>query len=67
MWVCASATGLVDAIRRYPGPNEAEIDAILMSVRTIHHIIKPKGPGSFEGDEKMITSREWGRGGVSLR
>ena len=68
--MCASATGTADAIRSYPGPNgpnKAEIDAILMSVGTIHHLIEPRGARVFERDEKRNTSSQWGRGGVRLR
>ena len=40
--MCASGTGVADAIRSYPGMDEPEVDAILMSVGTVHHLIEPK-------------------------
>ena len=65
-WVCASATGFADAIRSYPGPNEAEIDAILMSVGTIHHLIEPKEVLGFLKEMKRGLRAGSGVGIVSV-
>ena len=50
--MCASATGVADAIRSYPGPDELEVDAILMSVGTVYHLIEPKEVLGFLKDLK---------------
>ena len=35
-------TGFADTIKSYSEPDEAEVDAILMSVGIVHHLIEPK-------------------------